>query len=131
MERICKNCSKPFKVSGNAWNKLFCTKACRVEYVGFKGAYKGISAASVGAIAELAVSADLLKKGYAVFRSVSPSCSCDLIAMKGKKVLRVEVKSGYQNKDGRIQCAKPKQVNYDILAIVLHQKDTIIYKPTL
>lgn len=77
------------------------------------------------------VSADLLKKGYSVFRSVSPSCSCDLIAMKDKKVLRVEVKSGYKNKDGKIQSQKGKQVDYDILAIVLHKENIILYKPAI
>lgn len=131
MERNCKNCNKPFKISGHAWNKLFCKNSCRVEYVGFKGNYQGVPVASVGAIAELEVSADLLKKGYAVFRSVSPACSCDLIAMKDRKVLRVEVKTGYQNKDGKIQSNKPKQTDYDILAIVLHQKSIIIYRPTI
>lgn len=48
----------------------------------------------VGALGELVVSADLMRRGYAVFRALSPSCPCDLIAMKDDKLLRVEVTKG-------------------------------------
>lgn len=54
----------------------------------------GLSTGKVGAISELIVCADLLKKGWEVFRTVSQSCSCDLIVIKNKKILRIEVRTG-------------------------------------
>lgn len=52
------------------------------------------STGSKGAFGELLVSADLLKQGFHVFRSVSPNCPCDLIAMDFMgRVSRVEVKT--------------------------------------
>lgn len=50
---------------------------------------------TVAAMAALQVSVDLLKKGYAVFRSVSPACFCDVIAIKEEEIMRVEVRTGY------------------------------------
>jgi hypothetical protein len=80
----------------------------------------GLNAGTVGAIGELIVSADLLQKGYEVFRALSPSSSCDLaILTKEKKLIRVEVKTGYRTKmTGRLGCAKPDNARFDILAIV-------------
>lgn len=46
-----------------------------------------------GAIAELTVSADLMRRGYEVFAPVgSLSASFDLVAAKGPVLLRIEVK---------------------------------------
>src|SRR5690606_11923619 len=48
-----------------------------------------------GAIAELTVSADLMRRGYEVFAPVgSLSASFDLVAAKGPVLLRIEVKHG-------------------------------------
>lgn len=52
-----------------------------------------VSPSSQGAAAELLVSADLLKRGAAVYRSVSPAAPFDLIALFGNRLIRVEVKS--------------------------------------
>jgi Holliday junction resolvase-like predicted endonuclease len=62
-----------------------------------KSNFINLPTSSVGAIGELRVSTDLLGKGFEVFRSISPAASCDLIAMKQGKMLRVEVKTGYEN----------------------------------
>jgi len=40
----------------------------------------------------------LLRQGYEVFRSVSPHCSCDLLAYKAGKTVRVEVRVGRVNR---------------------------------
>lgn len=45
-----------------------------------------------GALAELAVSADLLSRGFEVFKAVSGSATCDLIAMAEWNCFRVQVK---------------------------------------
>lgn len=83
----------------------------------------------IGAIGELQVCSDLLIKGYEVFRSVSPHCTCDLVACKDGKCYRIEVKTGVQYETGRIDYPKIDYKKADIGAIAL--KDQIIYVPAL
>ena len=72
---------------------------------------------------ELLVSADLLKKGYEVFRALSPGCSCDLVAMKNEKLIRVEVKTR-QKSQGSFSFKTKKKA--DLLALVMGDK--VLYK---
>jgi Holliday junction resolvase len=51
------------------------------------------SQCTVGAIAELTVSIGLMNVGYAVYRSFSHNAPCDLVAIKGDRILRIEVKT--------------------------------------
>jgi hypothetical protein len=46
----------------------------------------------VGAACELIVAADLLRRGFAVYRNVSQAGITDLVALKNGRVLRVQVK---------------------------------------
>jgi hypothetical protein len=71
---------------------------------GGKQRFNGLAASTVGAISELAVCADLLSKGYDVFRSVSPAAPCDLIAQKEGKLIRVEVKTNASKPDAYNVC---------------------------
>ena len=52
-----------------------------------------ISPSSQGAASELTVSADLLRRGASVYRSLSPAAAFDLVAAFGDRLIRVEVKS--------------------------------------
>ena len=75
--------------------------------------HKFTSNGSKGAFGELIVSADLLKQGFHVFRSVSPNCPCDLVAMDELgRVSRVEVKSSKPSAPQIGYC------NSDIVAVV-------------
>jgi len=87
-----------------------------------------ISTGKTGAISELIVCADLLDKGYEVFRSISQSCSCDLIAMKNNEIIKIEVKTGRIKSDGNIGYAikEEQKNNFDILAIVVNQSITYL-----
>lgn len=67
-----------------------------------------ISSSTVGAVGELRVAADLLTKGFEVFRALSPTCSCDLLAMKDGRIIRIECRT---NTAGNLQRA-------DVVAIV-------------
>jgi len=93
---------------------------------------RDISKSTTGAASELFVSADLLCRGFDVFRAVSPCCSCDLIAVKGKLFLRIEVKTGrIFNEKIIFPSIKGKMAErYDILAICVNCQK-IIYKPEL
>jgi hypothetical protein len=87
--------------------------------------------ATVGAVNELRVSADLLLKGYNVFRALSPSCPCDLLILKNGSTLRVEVTTANYAASGRIIHNKQGDTHkFDVLAIVKRQGE-IIYVPEL
>lgn len=52
-----------------------------------------LSPGTQGTVSELRVSTYLLNLGWDVLRSLSPNGSTDLVAIKGRRVLRVQVKS--------------------------------------
>jgi hypothetical protein len=80
---------------------------------------------TVGALRELIAASDLMKKGWEVFRSMSPACPCDLIIMSRNVMLRVEVRTGRRKKAGGIFV--PKHGDYDILAVVIRANDEVLY----
>lgn len=83
---------------------------------------------AIGTVSELLVSADLIRQGYEVYRAVSQHSSCDIVALKAGKAIRVQVKTG--NVDSRdcilISILKEKG-RYDLLAVVVKGRG-IYYK---
>ena len=75
MDTICRHCKKPFIPHIYAKNKegeitqRYCTDQCRSSFIGkrfrAKWSYNNTSATN-GAIAELLVALDLMKKGFEV-----------------------------------------------------------------
>lgn len=88
-----------------------------------------LSSGTVGALAELACSVDLMEKGYAVFRALSPACICDLIAFKDGKFLRVEVRTGYKGEADKISFPMtPKDKGrQDIFAVYIRSRKEVEY----
>jgi hypothetical protein len=82
-------------------------------------------AGRTGAASELVVCVDLIRRGYDVFRAVSAQCCCDLIAVKGINVLRVEVRTAHGTKG----MSASKRGHYDVLAVV--REFNVSYKPTI
>ena len=119
----CINCNKA--VRGYTLRRKFCSALCEREYTAMKQREHidypeelHVSKSALGAASELDVCSDLLRRGYEVFRSVNSSCSCDLIAMKDKKILRIEVKTGWRHKQsGKLIYPKPSSHNYDMFAL--------------
>src|SRR3990167_8839872 len=71
----CSICQKEIKTNWS--NKKYCSSECRKkQYASLYGrvALKEVPTASVGAIAEMLVGADLLANGFSVFRSLSAAC---------------------------------------------------------
>lgn len=127
---ICKHCGKEF--IKNYDNQLYCSKDCRVKFVyGGGSPFKDISAGTVGAIGEVFVSYDLLGRGFEVFRSVSPSSSSDLIIKKDNLLRTVEVRTGYLSSDETRLSYPKKNIRSDILAVVVHSENKVIYIPEL
>lgn len=73
-----------------------------------------------GAVSELLVAADLLQRGYEVFRAVSAATSCDLLAMHAGVTFRVEVRSTTRARDGKLghRLSRYDKGRFDIAALV-------------
>lgn len=94
---------------------------------------KDCKIASIGSFAEMIVCADLLKRGFDVYRSVSPNSDADLIAARGRRLCRIEVKSGHVKPSGT-RAFKKHQLNsekHDLLAVVYDSLEAIVYSPSL
>lgn len=130
MDKSCRNCGTQFATNRN-W-QIFCSNKCQEidNRKSFQSYYPGLSTGTVGAISELIVCVDLLKKGYEVFRAVSQATSCDLAVLKEHKLYRIEVTTGYRSHRTGV-LTKPKKIasRYDILAIAIGSD--ILYEPPL
>lgn len=131
-KKPCAICGKIFLSHYNQTKCQECKQQERVEFSRYKKL--GISTSTVGAIEELRVSVDLMEKGFYVFRALSPSCPCDLFAMKNGKQFDIEVRTSYRKYNGDF--SRPKlnsRANY--FAWVVRErgseKETIIYEPPL
>lgn len=124
----CEECEKDFVHSQH--NTKTCSLQCHM--IRTKKKYGrvqdySIPSGTVGAMSELAVSIDLLKKGYAVFRSLSPACFCDVVIIKDEKVLRVEIRTGYEYPNGRVSFPRQMYGKIDVFGIYDRKKDKCFY----
>ncbi|KQO78140.1 hypothetical protein ASF36_13990 [Methylobacterium sp. Leaf90] len=82
----------------------------------------------VGAAQELVVCVDLMRRGAHVYRAMSHASPADLIAAIGDRLLRIEVRSGRRNTEGRLSYSQPQAGRYDVLAVV-EPDGAVTYKP--
>ncbi len=135
----CVSCNESISEDRQRRGAKFCSERCRAGYQGRayaelnpvprRGSPGVIATGSVGAAAEMAVCADLLMRGYAVFRAVSQACPCDLAVLRDGRLLRIEVKTGYRTASGGVQYPKLSKEHFDVLAIVMRHNREIIYEP--
>jgi hypothetical protein len=133
---VCINCNgeiPAFRVKRTKGTAKYCDPSCQTKY--WKKRYAGqntlwnLPSGTVGAINELRVGVDLLAKGYAVFRALSPSCLCDLVLLFDDRAFRVEVTTGHRSSSGKLYFPAKDPARYDVLAVVL--PDSIVYSTTL
>ena len=105
----CEVCKKEF-IRTTARNKI-CSRSCRYDFYGRRKTYS-IASASVGSVSEMQVCCEMLKQGYSVFRTVSQSSFCDVVAIKRGACLLIEVRTGYRDLSGRV--SYPKQLHNKI-----------------
>ena len=130
IKKICEEC-KSYFLTDNRTSTILCSMICRkLRARKRKGmsSHIGIAPGTVGAIQELRVSIDLLLKNYSVFRALSPSCESDLAILKNKKLVTIEVRTGYKGDAMKVTYIK-KNIKADVIAVVL--PDEIIYIPEL
>jgi|SRR6266513_5910768 len=72
-----------------------------------------ISKGTVGAVNELRIATNLMTLGWSVFRCLSPNGPADLVAVKGRTVLKVQCKSSLNGQFKNLRVG-----NNDLLAIV-------------
>jgi len=89
-----------------------------------------LTTSAKGAAGELLVSVDLLKRGFFVFRSVSPTAPYDLIACNSQgKLFRIECRCGVvQKSSGKIYFNRTGSTA-DHYAVIL--TDKVLYEPPL
>lgn len=138
-KRDCCYCKLPFQPRRD--DQKYCGKGCREAayneslQVRSQLRERGISPGTVGAIAEMLVCADLLRRGYDVFRAVSPNSPADLVVLYEHKLYSIEVRTGYRKfagSDGYV-VTNPRHFA-NILAVVIHGDGgtpEIFYTPAL
>ncbi len=129
-EKECPNCSKTFitKRSTQLYCSFECSKVKNKERI-IESGLEDISPGTIGAISELIVAADLMKNGFEVYRALSPSSDCDLIAIKGEEIRKYEVRSGryYRLSNGKIKITKSEQQKKGKLMAILTHSDGLIH----
>lgn len=129
----CKNCKKPLSDHKKMHNAKYCSEKCRNEMnYNYKPINSRTSRSNIGAASELDVAADLLRRGYNCFRSISPNSPFDLIAYDAGELVKIEVKTGRKSDvTDNVAYPRPKHDDYDVLAIVMPDSNEIIYEPEL
>jgi hypothetical protein len=77
-----------------------------------------ITESRIGASNELLVASDLIRRGYEVYRNVSPSGG-DLIVQKAEQLFEVEVTAGMLNENGKVYYDKHRHRSWHIIAVVV------------
>lgn len=85
---------------------------------------------TIGAIAELIAAADLMNRGFDVFRTLSPCSPCDLIVTRGEETIRIEVKCTDWKEGNIIRRSRNKGGCADTVALVL-KSGGVVYRPPL
>ncbi len=92
------------------------------------------STGTLGAIHELLAAADLMRRGYHVFRALSPHCPSDLLIYRAGTALRVQVRTAQMpDPASRILQFSLKardRGTFDLLALVV-RGDGVYYLPAL
>lgn len=135
--RICDACGGPIGVKVASQQKVgkkrYCSRECRRNSIrlSYRVAHtaqnlgNGICNSTSGAMGELIVAADLMRKHYNVFRALSPASICDLVIVAGKNVHRVEVTTGSMSASGKLKFIKHDPKRYDTIAVIVDKE--IIY----
>lgn len=131
-------CGSTFRPLGRPRGALrrYCSEACQ-RLDNYQRRYltpaSTLPTGTSGAISELIAGADLLRRGYDVFRALSPACSCDLIAQRGGELLRIEVRTGRRLAAGGLDYSKnaTDAGRFDHYCIVVDAGKEIVYVPAL
>lgn len=97
-------------------------------------AYPNVPRPAAGTLHELAVSMDLIERGYAVYRALAPHAPCDLLVWQpDSRPCRIEVTTGCLRANGAVTFPKGEgdADKSDLIAVVIPVAPRMIaYFPT-
>lgn len=91
--------------------------------------YRDLPTGTIGAIAELVVSADLMAHGIPVFRALSPNCKFDLAIAHRSRLLGIEVRTAYQRRESKLIDFMGKHQGADLFGLFVHGTTKVFYFP--
>ena len=128
--KICPICQQSF-TGKNMKRRVYCSMECRDLHYHRLDPESDLAKGVIGAIHEMEVCSDLLRKGWDVFRAISSHRTCSLIIVYKEQLLRVQVAKADRRKDGAVKFnIALKRRRYDILALSFVNR-TIEYFPEL
>jgi hypothetical protein len=135
IERSCDVCAAPFTV--RVPGHRFCSRPCSKEHGRTDKKHtdawhsQDIPTGTRGALSELRACVDLMSRGFHVFRAMSPSCPCDLVAWDADgRIVRIEVKTASRNSStGVLYRAGTSRNQFDVACYVT--RDEVIYDPPI
>lgn len=125
----CKVCGTLFQPKSS--RAVYCNPRCKYADERPKSLWADVAipTTTIGAMNELRVAMDLMAKGYHVFRALSPSGPCDLIAFRpAGPVLRIEVRTAMERM-GKLFFSKDHADQCEHFAVVVPER--IVYVPDL
>jgi hypothetical protein len=134
--RGCAQCGLPISLGRlRKPQTRYCSDKCRAKST--LDAYRlrnnisplKLTTGKVGAIGELIVCADLLRRGYDVYRAVSQSAPFDIAILSGGQLRRIEVRTGQRLAGGGVTYAK-NRIEADHVAVVV-EGTVRFYEPEL
>ena len=128
IEKICIICNNKFMTCRKC--QLVCGIECRRKYYKQKNKTFDLSTGKIGAIGELLVSVDLMKKGFEVYRALSSASSSDLIIKKDNKISTIEVRAGRILSNNEVSYPT-NDIRSDVIAVIILQQNIIKYFPDL
>ena len=142
---LCQNCQRPIKREGHSTDRrLYCSEECSKKGNSIRQIEKrkncnlqarlGLKPGAIGEINEKIVSIDLIKRGFKVYTAFEPTHPFDILAMKGERIIKVEVKTEtvLPSGLGRVSMKKTQGhgKTFDVLAKVRNLSD-ITYEPEI
>ena len=127
--RNCPHCNASFIFPNNKRKKTYCSdECCKAASAARHGVkrYTGIlDTGTVGAMNELRVCADLMRRGFDVYRAQAPRSKADLVIVRDCKCYLVAVKTAQRSVyTGKIWVPR-EQNRHDIFAMAF--PDEIVY----
>jgi hypothetical protein len=139
---VCEVCGGPIPEKRQRRKAKTCKDGCRAakqmsKYREINGTPINLPPTSMAVLAKMAVGIDLMKKGLAVFQSLAPSGSCDLLVLASEPVTpsvvptwRVEVTTGTLSTSNKVMhSVKADPKLHDVIAIYLSRTGDIQYQP--
>ena len=135
---VCVHCNDNFLPTQRAGMKQkFCSPKCSKEWryaqsYGVNYRRDKLSTGATGAMVELIVSVDLMKKKFEVFRALSPASSCDILAMKNGKSYPLEIRTGVYSADKKVAYFHTNiKAPYIVVYTMIDDKIHYITEPSL